>query len=40
MIKYPYYYCKELKGMINIINNNEVVVRYRSGESKRAIRIS
>ena len=23
---------KELKGMINIINKNEVIVRYRSGE--------
>lgn len=37
MIKYPYYYCKELKGMIDIINKNEVIIRYRSGESKRSI---
>ena len=26
--------CKELKGMINIINKNKVIERYRSGESK------
>ena len=27
--------CKELKGMINIINKNKVIERYRSGESKK-----
>ena len=26
-----------MKGMINIINKNEIIVRFRSGESKRAI---
>ena len=36
MIQYPYI-SKEMKGMINIINKNEIIVRFRSGESKRAI---